>query len=141
MVAPLLFLISIASFTHLLYLFCSVPVTFALSHPMTWFFSTTWFVTADLWTDDSNCFLLAFVTTDLLATPDFPQAEVQPLLAVAVSSRVEKEGRCPCNVHSKSITFWIRNQGIFLIYFKDDPDESIQSYSTILWTKHGETST
>ena len=54
MVAPLLFLISMASFTHLLYLFCSVPMTFALSHPITWFFSTTWSVTADLWTDDSD---------------------------------------------------------------------------------------
>ena len=55
MVAPLLFLISMASFTHLLYLFCSVPMTFTLSHPMTWFFSTTWSVTADFWTDDSDC--------------------------------------------------------------------------------------
>ena len=62
MVASLLFLISMASFTHLLYLFCSVPMTFALSYPMTWFFSTTWSVTADLWTDDSDCFLLALVT-------------------------------------------------------------------------------
>ena len=66
MVAPLLFLISMASFTHLLYLFCSALMTFALSHPMTWFFSTTWSVTADLWTNDSDCFLLALATTDLL---------------------------------------------------------------------------
>ena len=52
-----------------------------------------------------------------LVTPDIPQAFVQPVLVVAVSSSVEKEGRCPWNVHSKSITFWIRIQVIFLIYF------------------------
>ena len=50
-----------------------------------------------------------------LATLDFPLAEVRPVLVVAVTSSVEKEGRCPWNVHSKSITFWIRNQEIFLI--------------------------
>ena len=135
---PSFFLVSMASFTHLLYLFCSVPLTYALSHPITWFFSTTWSVTADLWTGDSDCFLLSLVTADLLTfsisvlcslrrvrnlrpvspmyskqflmncflknpqkgenqlvTPDFPQAEVQPVLVVAVSSSVGKEGRCP----------------------------------------------
>ena len=30
-------------------------MTFALSHPMTWFFYTTWSMTADLQTDDSDC--------------------------------------------------------------------------------------
>ena len=65
MVAPL-FLISFASLTHLLYLFCSMPMTLALSHPMTWFCSTTWSVTADMWTVDSDSFLLALVNTDLL---------------------------------------------------------------------------
>ena len=29
------------------------------------------------------------------ATPDFPQAEIQPVLVVAVSSSVEKESRYP----------------------------------------------
>ena len=53
--------------------------------------------------------------TNQLATPNFLQAETQPVLIVVVSSSVEKEGRCPWNLHSKSITFWIRIQEIFLI--------------------------
>ena len=168
MVAPLLFLISIASLTHLLYLFCSVPMTLTLSHPMTWFCSTTlmWSVTADLWTVDSDSFLLALVNTDLLtlstsvlcsfnrvpnlrpvspmysrfihgrlyrgirgiirgqyflshvyaelllekslkkrkhqlATPNQPHSADRLVLEVAVSSSVDKEGRCPQNVLSK----------------------------------------
>ena len=63
-----------------------------------------------------NCFLKNPQREEnQLATPDFPLAEVQLVLVGAVSSSVEKVGRCPRNVHSKSITFWIRNQVIFLI--------------------------
>ena len=56
-VPSILFLISIASLIHLLYLPCSMPITFTFLHPMMWFFSTTWSVTADLWIVDSNSFL------------------------------------------------------------------------------------
>ena len=48
MVLPLLFLISIASLIHLLYLSSSVPKTFACSQPMTWLLSAKWPVIADL---------------------------------------------------------------------------------------------
>ena len=66
MVVPLFFLISTASFTHLLNLSCSVPITFASPHPMTWLCSTTWSVMADLCTVLSDSFLPALVVTVLL---------------------------------------------------------------------------
>ena len=64
-----------------------------------------------------NCFLKnPQKGENQLATPNFLKAETQPILVVAVSSSVEKERRCPWNVHSKSITFWIRIQEIFIIW-------------------------
>ena len=69
MVVIFFFLISVASLTHLLSLFCSMPI-FVTFHLISWSVHT------DLWTDDSNClfvclfvFLLALVTTDLLTFP------------------------------------------------------------------------
>ncbi len=57
MVLPCRFLISIASFTHLLYLSSSMPTTLASSQPITWFLSTAWSVMADLWIYIIFCFV------------------------------------------------------------------------------------
>ena len=61
MMASPLFLISIASLIQRLYRSCSVPITFASFQPMTWLCSTTWSVTADLWTVDNDSFRAALV--------------------------------------------------------------------------------
>ena len=118
MVAPLLFLISMASFTHLLYLVYKRWVKEAIEIRKR---------RGATMNRDEGQYFLSHIFDELLldkspkkeknqlATPDFPQAEIQPVLVVAVSSSVEKEGRCPWNVHSKSIIFWIRIQEIFLI--------------------------
>ena len=58
-----------------------------------------------------------------LPTPNLPLAEARPVLVVAVSSSVEKEGIYPRNIQSKS--FFIRIQEIFIIILYNDPDESI----------------
>ena len=113
MVVPLFFLISTASFNHLLNLSCSVPITFASPHPMTWLCSTTWSVMADLCTVLSDSFLPALVVTVLLTLLTSALCSSRCVPNFSLSRRCNK-------VHSSNMEYcrvhgWCCNDPLYLL--------------------------